>query len=220
MMIVLCGIDASGKNTQSRILTETLKGKLFSFPAYETTYGNLVKDHLQSEWLAKYITGNLRASVKITDADEIHGKMVNSALLDAHVFQALQLANRMELAPALMEARKHSHVVLDRYWPSGYVYGSLDGIDRGLLFRMHQALPQPDLFLLLDVDSEMSAKRRPERRDRYEKQDGLMADAADRYRQLWAQMGDMNARAWEVIDGRGPIEQVSAAIMAVVKERV
>lgn len=194
-------------------MAESLKGKLFSFPAYETPYGKLIKSHLHTEW---------RADLERTSAPE-EDQIKESGHIDAMAFQAMMLANKMELASEIEYYRKNpypNHVVLDRYWPSAYVYGSLDGLDRGLLLKMHQPLPQPELFILLDVDAKMSTERRPERRDRYEKQEGLMAQLVDRYCELWEQMQQVNSRAWEVVDGRGPIEQVSAAILAVVKERM
>ena len=206
MIVAIEGVDACGKATQSKLLAETLQAKLFSFPNYETPYGKLIKSHLLEEWFAG-------------DTVDIGGNRSDNKNLDAMVFQAIQLANRMELVGDIKKASSLGHVVFDRYWPSGYVYGSLDGLDRELLVRLHASLPQPDLFLLLDVDDDTSVRRRPERRDRYEKQEGLMSKVVERYRELWGHMASVNSRTWEVVDARGPIEAVAAAIQAVVRAR-
>lgn len=89
---------------------------------------------------------------------------------NAVVLQSLFAVNRYEIAGeitrALVDGR---NVVCDRYWLSGVVYGACDGLDQGWLARIHEGLPQPDCWILLDVDPSESVKRRPERRDRYEK---------------------------------------------------
>lgn len=203
MIIVLEGCDASGKTTHALWLAEKLNASFFSFPAYETPYGQLIKEHLQSTWTARW-TG-------------LGSLLVRN--LDAMVFQALQLANRMEMAVPMAEADERGDVVLARYIPSGYVYGSLDGLDPNWLLKSQEWLIQPDLNILLDIDPEMSAQRRPERQDRYEKQNGLMEKVVQRYRELWTIKANVEPKAWKVVDARGTIEQTAEAIMTEVTRR-
>lgn len=196
MIVCLEGIDASGKATQAKLLANRLHAFLYSFPDYETRTGRLINQHLRDEWCA----------------------YPQDPQSDALVFQSLMLTNRMELAPTIMRHRLNSQdVVLDRYWPSGVVYGGADGIDLDYLIEIHKNLPQAHHYLLLDVEPSASSDRRPERRDRYEAQQGLMSDAANRYRELWAMMKQFHASAWQVIDGNGSIEEVESRIWEALK---
>ncbi|MHA1572985.1 MAG: dTMP kinase [Alphaproteobacteria bacterium] len=183
MFVALEGIDACGKATQAALLAHRLEAALFSFPDYSTPMGKLIASHLQNEWGA-------------TDIEH-----------DPMVFQALQIANRMEHA---QEIANHlavgDCVVADRYTASGMVYGAADGLDLAYLEHIHTYLPEPDYYLLLDIDPQLSIERRPDRRDRYELQAGLMGDVAKRYRKLWADKG------WTVIDGSRPVDEVTDLI--------
>ena len=86
------------------------------------------------------------------------------------------------------------------------------------LHLLHAFLPQPDLFLLLKIDPALSVARRPERRDRYEKQAGLMEDVAMRYDRLWAQAKD--DPRWQVIDAAESVEVVEESIWRLVQRRL
>jgi len=199
-MIFTCleGIDASGKLTQAKLLAERMKAKLFSFPDYTTPMGKILKQHLLNKWSA------------VSVGEDIE-------LLDPMVFQAVQLANRMEHAQEIAEHLANGiPVVADRYTPSGMVYGGSDGLDADYLERIHRWLPIPNVHILVDIDPEQSAQRRPERRDRYEEQEGLMEDVTERYRNLWQEMSSRGYR-WVVVDGRGSVGDVHKAILEVVE---
>lgn len=203
MIVCLEGIDASGKATQAKLLANRLHAHLYSFPDYSSRTGRLIAQHLQREWYGQYRDGG-------AGAPDHH--------LNALVFQALMLTNRMELAPTIMRHRLNSQdVVLDRYWPSGVVYGGADGIDLDYLIEIHKHLPQAHHYVLLDVDPEVSAQRRPERADRYEQQEGLMAEGVERYRELWAMMRRLHSSTWQVVSGIGSIEEVEARIWAALR---
>lgn len=168
--------------------------------------GHIIKGHLKRYWEATPTSDMAGVVDEVGDVDA----------LNAVVFQALQLTNRMEHATAIRgQLQQGEHVVADRYWPSGWVYGQADGLDPEWVMRIQEHLPWPDLYLLIDIDPDMSAERRPERRDRYEEQEGLMERVTALYRQLWAeqqtQWDDGDTR-WIVIDGRGSISEVAAQI--------
>ena len=208
MLICLEGLDAAGKATQSARLAERLRAILYSFPDYSTPMGHLIMGHLKGYW-----------SAVPAGATDYTPKEASLQTLDAMVFQALQLANRMEHALMMREHLvRGSHVVVDRYWPSGVVYGGADGLHEGYLRLLHAFLPQPDLFLLLKIDPTLSVARRPERRDRYEKQAGLMEDVARRYDRLWAQAKD--DPRWQVIDAAESVEVVEESIWRLVQRRL
>ena len=137
--------------------------------------------------------------------------------LDPLVFQALQLANRMEVATDIFTAASSGNVVFDRYWPSGYAYGVADGLDGDYLINLHRWLPQPDLFILIDSTVEVLRDRRPEARDRYERNAGHLKEVAANYRALWRKMAhEGDSRRWVIIDSYGTKEETATHINAAV----
>ena len=195
MIVCIEGIDGCGKGEQAARLTKRLGAKLFKFPDRSTPTGALIYGHLEEKWWV---------DAKVLEADVL-------GMDEALVFQALQLANRMEHATELFQAAARGNVVLDRYWPSGYAYGSADGLDPGYMVNLHRWLPQPDMFVLLDIDLATSMKRRPERRDRYEKLGDHYFDLViGHYRRLWSQQ-ELEHK-WVVVDGRAPPDEVEAQI--------
>lgn len=197
MIVCVEGVDGCGKSTQAALLIERLKAKFFKFPNRDSITGKIIYEHLEKQWSSGY------------------NRPGDSLKLDSMVFQALQVTNRMEFASEIKEAAGRGNVVFDRYWPSGYAYGCGDGLNPDYLIRIHEQLPQPDLFLLLDVDVEDSARRRPERRDRYEEDAELLMKVAENYRTLWTQMSAPGRPAvprWVRIDARGTREQTTELI--------
>jgi dTMP kinase len=201
MIVCLEGIDACGKATHAKLLARRLDARVISFPDYESLSGRLIRQHLQREWVAMY------------DTDPIRDRSQDGRLLDAMAFQSLMLTNRMELAPDIHRSRIYNrHLVLDRYWPSGVVYGGADGIDVEWLLQIHKYLPQATHYVLLDIEPRVSAERRPERRDRYELQPGLMEDVASRYRELWNEMKRVHMSRWYLLDANESIQDVQDAL--------
>jgi len=214
MLIAVEGMDASGKATHTKLLAEKLGGVVIDFPHYSTPVGHLIKSHLLSEW-------------KATPRQEMNfGWRQDNQHLDPMVFQCLQTINRLEkLGDIYAAIHSGKTVVFDRYWASAVVYGGLDGLDVEWIKKIQAPLPEPDLWLFLDIPPEESLRRRPERRDRYEKQPGLMERVRDSYRKLFIENGaeDGSVRSlrkskWHIIDGMGTKEEVHARIMAVVEK--
>jgi len=172
-----------------------LNARLWKFPNRETLTGKLIYEHLEEKW---------RVQLGDVGPDQPREDMT-----DAVVFQALQLANRMEVATDIFQAAAKGNVVFDRYWPSGYAYGLADGLDGDYLVNLHRWLPQPDLFILLDIDPEDSSRRRPERRDRYESREGLMAQVLRNYHSLWAKGAPPR---WAVVNARGTVTETASLI--------
>jgi len=229
-LIVFEGDDAAGKRTQSERLTKRLNAVLYSFPVYETDTGQAIRSNLSSQdkWLpASWRKGD---QLKHGEWEPVHGQ------LDALVRQSLFAVNRHEHAGAIAKHLEGGrNVVCDRYWASGYVFGQCDGLDSGWLIRIHEMLPQPDVWLLLDIPPEESIKRRPERRDRYET-DGRAVQRRQLYLKLfnertsnmhkgacYSAMENAKAchidprctcdvRAWHTINGLGTVEEVEQRI--------
>ncbi len=216
MIIVIEGTDAAGKATQSQVLERRLPGRnhRIAFPTYDADEtalcGPIIGKHLHGAWRAD------RPSIPAWP-DATRDDMNR---LDAFVFQSLMTLNRYEVAPkiAALDAGG-TNVILDRYWPSGYVYGSTDGLDRDWLLRVHRLLPKPDLFVLLDVPYDVALERRPDRRDRYERMGKSFYDCIrDTYLDLWATPPRDFCRApgrgnWRLINADDGIEAIHKQIM-------
>ena len=183
-------------------MAKELRAGLFSFPAYETKYGQLIKRHLTGGWKCQ--------AEDPVDADN----------LNALTLQALMLANKIEKDDEVLFYATRGDVVLDRHWPSAWVYGKSDGLDPEWLKSQHTLLVQSDLYILLDIDPTVSVERRPDRRDRYE-MDDKMGMRAEFYRQLWASMDgdqDSDGSTWVSVDARGSKDQTFEQIMRHVRE--
>lgn len=148
-LIVIEGIDGSGKGTQAQQLTERLTAtglrvRLLSFPRYrETLFGHAIGEFLNGHF------GQL---------DEVHPFLAS----------VLYAADRFESKQVLTDALEQSDVVVcDRYVPSNLAHqgAKLDGSDRDELLRTIEriefdvfALPRPSLVVLLDVPVEIAQR--------------------------------------------------------------
>jgi dTMP kinase len=148
-LIVIEGIDGSGKGTQAQQLTERLtttgrRVRLLSFPRYrETLFGHAIGDFLNGRF------GQL---------DQVHPFLAS----------VLYAADRFESKQVLMDALQQSDVVVcDRYVPSNLAHqgAKLEGTARNELLRTIEriefdvfALPRPSLVVLLDVPVEIAQR--------------------------------------------------------------
>lgn len=206
MFIVLEGIDGSGKSTQARLLAEALRAKgryvtELRFPERRNITGKAI-----SAWLKNDIEPpiDIRSDIPI-------GPLA---------FQALMVVNRIEELPALRKALGDGDVVLDRYWPSGFAYGLMDGLDRKWLLSINEGLPKPDLFVMLDIDVETSEQRRESRAtvETYEaKPREFRAGLISKYRELWN--WHVGESAWATVNARGIQMETTARLVQLVDER-
>lgn len=238
MIVVICGVDASGKATQSKLLAERLKGTRFSFPNYESETGKAILANLKKEWTTTSTDRGdgrpIDSSKPISDDAGWNARIERDRKLNALVFQSLQTVNRIELLPKIHAAMERGPVVFDRYWQSAVVYGTLDGLDPEWL-RTVQELPMPkaDVNILIDVPIEEGFKRRPERRDRYETNREFLEKVRVEYLRLGespqsppvfsAEDKEGNRwwrtkSGWYIVNGQGSIEQVHKRICAVLRE--
>jgi dTMP kinase len=221
--VIVCidGLDASGKATQSKILAERLNAKLFSFPDYSTPAGKAILAHLKGEWIAADLR-RVTHTNGLGEVCEAHWPCAHDPL----VLQSLMLANRLELGAELRAAADSGHVICDRYDAAAMVYGTLDGLDPTWLESTNAQLPvRPDLYILIDISVEESFKRRPERRDRYEKDVGFLEKVREGYLRLFAEKHKERAThrtgaIYRIVHGLGTVVEVSAAIAAIVAEAV
>lgn len=148
-LIVIEGIDGSGKGTQAKALTDRLlaagrKVELLSFPRYrETLFGHAIGDFLNGRF------GQL---------DEVHPFLAS----------VLYAADRFESKNVIADALGRCEVLIcDRFVPSNLAHqgAKLDGDARLELLRTIEriefdifGLPQPQLVVLLDVPVEIAQK--------------------------------------------------------------
>lgn len=195
-LIIIEGIDLSGKGEQSKRLVnwfieQNQKAFYRHFPSYENLTGQAIARHLKKEWAATNLVTSERDSV-----DEL-------------VFQCLMTINRYEEAQGLSQLLKQGVVVCDRYIPSGKVYGVINGVPSPFLDTIHEALPQADVSILIDIPVSEAIRRRSgrdERPDRYEEQEWLQERVRTEYLKLFRR------NDWHVVDGLGSPDEVQARI--------
>lgn len=152
--------------------------------------------------------------LEVRDPKEDHVVLENE--IRALVLQSLMTTNRLEVFDLLKQhaARPEVHLVLDRYFTSGLIYGQADGLPMDYLLKIHSSLPPSDLWIFIDIPPEESRKRRPERRDEYERRAGFMEKVAQGYMELFrVAIPHKPAGKWVVVDGLGTAEEVHERIM-------
>jgi dTMP kinase len=199
------GIDAAGKATQSRLLAEFFKEKgfethLISFPRYESPTGRAILRHLKGEIMTAQHT-------PFSKAPE-----------DALAFQCLMTADKYAAAPEISNWLRNGDVVIcDRWWPSACAYGAADGIPLDWLLNVHLGLPQAKAHFLLDVAPGEALVRRPEARDRYERDREKQEKVRSQYLNLWQTMNAQRnpavpTRWWIKVDGAQPVDHVASEL--------
>jgi dTMP kinase len=185
-LIAFEGLDQSGKQTQAEMLAARLTGdgrtvRALSFPDYDTPIGNEIGRALRGE--------------------RDYGP---------DVMQLLYVANRYEWKNEIMRARATGTVVIcDRYVASSVAYGEAQGLDHTWLADIQKHLPLPDITFLLDIAPGVSARRKTEDRDKYERDLELLGRVRDSYlRQVTG--------AWIRLDADRDREFVAADVYAAV----
>ncbi len=205
-LIVIEGIDGSGKGTQAQQLTERLTAtgrrvQLLSFPRYrETLFGHAIGDFLNGRF------GQL---------DQVHPFLAS----------VLYAADRFESKQVLTDALQQSDVVVcDRYVPSNLAHqgAKLDGSARDELLQTIEriefdifSLPRPSLVVLLDVPVEIAQRNIAAKKPRSytdKAADLQEADAAylQRVRDVYLQLASSNT-SWQRVESARAGEQRSIA---------
>jgi len=189
IFIVVEGIDAAGKRTQTSILRAWFNSKgltthTLSFPAYETIIGKEIR---------KFLDG--------------------SANYPQQVRAMLYAANRWEKKAELEAILSKTDVtIVDRYSGSNLAYGVSNGLELEWLLNLEDGLPKPDLVLLLDASPTKLVPRRGDRKDSYERNIGLQEKARDAYLGLAKRFG------WSIVNADGGIEETSGGIISAVSQ--
>lgn len=197
-LIVIEGIDGSGKTGHSKALATRLNAAWRRFPNRETPFGKLIDTHLRRLWTVVHVNGG---------AVELG---TDSTKTDAMAFQALQIANRVEAMEDFTQTLQTQHIVCDRYWPSGLAYGGADGLDKDYMVRVHRGLRQANVYVLFSVEIEEAFKRmgaRDNGTERYEGNRDFLRTVSDNYHALWAAHAD--DPRWVVVDANGSYEETA-----------
>ena len=158
LLIAFEGLDQSGKQTQAETLASRLTAdgrtvRQMSFPDYDTPIGSEI-------------------------GRALHGERDYGP----DVMQLLYVANRYEWKNEIIRARTAGEVVIcDRYIASSVAYGEAHGLDARWLLDIQRHLPRPDITFLLDIAPEVSARRKTQDRDKFERDMALLARVRDSY---------------------------------------
>ncbi|MFS8011472.1 putative dTMP kinase [Helianthus anomalus] len=159
-LIVLEGLDRSGKTSQSGRLVSYLNGighpvESWRFPDRDTAVGKMISAYLSNE-----------------------------SQLDDHTIHLLFSANRWEKR-SLMEAKLKSgtSLIVDRYSYSGVAFSSAKGLDIEWCKAPEVGLLAPDLVVYLDIPPEKAAERGGYGGERYEKLE-FQKNVAQYYKKL------------------------------------
>lgn len=157
MLVVIEGVDGSGKQTQSEMLAEKLKDKFnvlrLTFPDYESDTSALVKMYLGGEFGEKPESVNAYASSSFYAVDRIGSYLKNWK----------------------KDYEDGSFIICDRYTTSNAVHqaGKLDGKERDAyldwLFDYEYnllGLPKPDLVLFLNVPPKVTGELMKDRNNK------------------------------------------------------
>ena len=200
LLIAFEGLDQSGKQTQGDLLRDRLteRGRavrLLSFPDYATVIGAEIGRALRGE--------------------RSYGP---------DVMQLLYVANRYERKQEIADAQQAGTILIcDRYLASSVAYGEAQGLDAAWLREIQKYLPQPDVTFLLDIPPEVSARRKKQERDKYERDLALLARVRESYLRQAAPAkaaAPTSAAGWVRLDADRDRDAVAADVYAAVTARL
>lgn len=172
-LIIIEGVDRSGKTTQcakltKRLVSEGVKAELFKFPARESATGKLINEYLEQK-----------------------------SELDDHVIHLLFSANRWEaVADMKRMLLEGTTLIVDRYAFFGVAYSAAKlGMSLHWCMQPDVGLPQPDAVIFLSLDADAAVHRDSYGSERYENI-AFQRRVADVFKQL-------KSPYWEWVDVTG-----------------
>jgi dTMP kinase len=185
LLIVIEGIDGTGKSTQAKRL-----GDWFTAQGREVV---LSREPTAGPWGKKLRES--AATGRLSPADELEYFLKDRT---QHVEELI--------APALAAGKV---VILDRYYFSTMAYQGSRGFDPAEIRRKNEVFaPVPDLLLIMDLDVDISLERIGARGDvanEFEKRENLQ-----RCREIFLSLKD-EPFAW-VIDSSGSLDEVAERV--------
>lgn len=182
ILISFEGIDASGKDTQSRLLREKLASlgyqvELLSFPDYSTQIGKEIESFLRRE--------------------RSYGAETRHVLYAANRYE-----HREQITNWLQSEGKI--VIANRYSDSNVAYGVASGLPLDWVRALEERMPKPNYTFLLKIAPKVSFQRLigKRKRDLFEEDTSFLERVAKVYDAL------VEEGRWFVVDADRPIEVV------------
>jgi dTMP kinase len=191
-LIIIEGLDKSGKTTQSKLLfnfyEKVYSGqvRLMNFPDYSTRIGSEIKLFLQG---------------KVEYPNEVK-----------HI---LLSANRWEKKFEIERLREQNRIIiLNRYYQSNLAYGLANGLNFEWLVNLDNGLPKEDIVIILDIDPIISYKRGMENDfilDKFERDKIFLKKARRNYLDLAKKF------KWHVINSDSDTNTIFEKIVNIIK---
>ncbi len=192
-IIVIEGLDKSGKTTQSNLLFNYLNEKepdnvvLMSFPDYSTRIGNEIRAFLDG---------------RVSYNNETK-----------HILLA---ANRWEKKQDIENfLNKGKTVIMNRYYQSNLAYGLANGLQIEWLENLDNGLPKEEITIILDVLPEVSIRRVESNNftpDEFERNSEFLFKARNEYLRLAKTLN------WKVISSDVPQSILFNSIIKILGE--
>lgn len=186
-LIVIEGIDGSGKTTQSKLLFDALSKKGFKISlSHEPTEGKFGKE-IRKRIMHNDSARNELYELFIKDRKDHVKNKINPALNSGEI------------------------VIIDRYFISTIAYQGAAGIPINKIIRDHeQFAPMPDLIVILDLPVEEAIKRLSnKRRDSFENNINFLR----KVREIYLNMKKILKANIIIIDALRPIEEIHKDIL-------
>jgi dTMP kinase len=191
-LIIIEGLDKSGKTTQSKLLfnfyEKVYSGqvRLMNFPDYSTRIGSEIKLFLQG---------------KVEYPNEVK-----------HI---LLSANRWEKKFEIERLREQNRIIiLNRYYQSNLAYGLANGLNFEWLVNLDNGLPKEDIVIILDIDPIISYKRGMENDfilDKFERDKIFLKKARKNYLDLAKKF------KWHVINSESDTNTIFEKILNIIE---
>ncbi|CAH1110102.1 unnamed protein product [Psylliodes chrysocephalus] len=185
-LIVIEGVDRSGKSTQCKKLVEALQkkdisAKLMSFPDRTTLTGKLIDDYLKNE----------------------ENKLNDRAI---HLLYSANRWENVEKMKSLLD--KGVTLIVDRYSYSGIVFSAVKKVMSLDWCKCPESgLPKPDLVFLLTLEEQEMLKRPGFGNERYENKT-FQRNVANMYETLCNEEDN-----WIKVNAAGSIDEVHSKLL-------
>ncbi|MEM1524821.1 MAG: dTMP kinase [Nitrososphaerales archaeon] len=191
IVIVIEGLDKSGKKTQSEILAKRLREggfqvELIDFPDYSTPIGR-----------------------------EIKAFLIEKRTYPIRVRHLLLATNRWERCEDIKKWLEEGKIViLNRYSQSNLAYGLANGLSLSWLMNLERGLPKAKLVIVIDISPQTSLLREKFNRDIHEKDLIFLEKVRENYLKLAKRFN------WKVINGERSINDVAKDIWKIVTHSI
>lgn len=217
-LIIMEGLDGSGKSTQTALLEEYLKSSNIEFkkiklPDYDSPSSTLVNMYLAGEFGKDANDVNAYAAGAFYAVDRFASFKLNWK--KEYENDVLILADRYATSNSIYQMEKIDEKDWDEYldWSADFEYNKI-------------GIPKPDLVIFLDMPVEISQKLMTSRYNGDEgKKDVHEANVEFLKKCRKSALYAANKQGWKVIpcsDGENPlsIEEIHKNIVAIVKEEL